>query len=392
MQINLRENTILPILMSMLLVVQQTISFTVFSFLQPLSYMALGLILLSFVFMVGLFCLRPYASLFDLSCFAFFLLLVTFTVIGAADIKNSIYQFCTLGLLFLLFNYYGHKSQLLIKSMAFAFSCCIYLNMLLMILYPNWMFMAEDTQDCFLLGGNYNQMGPRFLVAIVLCSLCTEYNWKWRINYIVIVVVSIVTLVIVNSMTSFAAIFVFVTLSLIPSLQLRKYAAVSMFVVYVLFQLFVVFSGNSLHNNELAVYIVEDLLGKDMTFTHRTDMWDQSWNYFVKSPLIGYGLLDSDWYREHMVVYGIGPHNYIYALMLYGGIVLPIVFFVCVFLAFKSVVRCFDRHAMKIILGIVTILFMMLMEVYAFFFIFLLLTLAAHYDDLKPSLNINNND
>lgn len=376
----------------MVLVVQQAVTFTVFGFLQPVSYAALGLVILSFVFMICLFCLRPFASLYDVSCYAFSLLLVSFTIINVTDIKTAIYTFCSSGLLFLLFNYYSNRIQLLIKSMAFAFSCCIYLNMLIMVLFPNWMFMAEDAFDSFLLGGNYNQMGPRFLAAIVLNSLCIEYNWKWCINYIAIIVVAVATLVLVNSMTSFAAIILYVFISLIPSLQLRKYAAVSIFIFFVLFQMFVVFSGNSLHNNELAVYIVEDVLGKDLTFTYRTYMWDQSADYFFKSPIIGYGFLNEDWYREHMVVYGVGPHNFIYAILLYGGITLLITFFTCAFFAIKSIVKSFDHNAMKVLLGTTILLFMMLMEVYQFFFIFLFLTIAYHYSELQPSYNKQEDD
>lgn len=369
----------------MVLVVQQAITFTVFGFLQPLSYLFFGIVMLSFIFMVFLFIRSPFVSLFEITSFVFFFILVTNSLIGAADVKNSFYQLCIIGLMLLLFNYYQNRVQLLIKSMAFAFSCCVYLNMLIMVLFPNWMFMAEDTFDSFLLGGNYNQMGPRFLAAIVLNSLCIEYNWKWRINYIALIVVATATLVLVNSMTSFAAIILYVFISLIPSLKLRKYAAVSIFIFFVLFQLFVVFRGTSLHNNEMAVYIIEDLLGKDITFTHRTDMWEQSLDYFFKSPFIGYGLLDGDWYKEHMVVYGLGPHNFILAIMLYGGVPLLALYLTIVFFAFRSLSACYDSNSIKVALGTATLFVMTLMEQYPFFFVFLFLTIAYHYSELQPS-------
>lgn len=373
--------------MSMLLVVQQSVTFGVFSFLQPLSYLALGLVLLSFVIMSAIFATRPYVSLYDISCFAFFLLLVIFSVINVTDIRNAIYQSCAVGLLLLLFNYYNHQTTLLLKSMTIAFSCCIYANLALMIFFPNWMFLSDNMRLSFLLGGNYNQMGARFLPALVCCSLLLKSGKLWRINYIVLTITSLMTLVFVNSMTSFASLMVFVMISLIPSLQLRKYAILSLLVVTVLFQVFVVFSGNSLHNNELAVYIIEDLLGKDITFTHRTDMWEQSIDYFIKSPIIGYGYLDHDWYREHMVTYGLGPHNLILAVMLYGGVPLLIVFITSLSLSFKSIAHHSDHYAIKIVLGLTVLLFMSLMEVYQFFFIYLLLTLAVYYNHIKCSLN-----
>lgn len=254
-----------------------------------------------------------------------------------------------------------------------------------MILFPSWMFLGENTNNSFLLGGNYNAMGSRFIAAIVCCSLCANYGKLWRINYIAVTLVSIITLILVNSMTSFASIMVYVMISLLPSLQLRKYATLSLSVVLVLFQLFVVFNGNGLHDNELAVYIVEDVLGKDITFTHRTDMWEQSLQYFVKSPIAGYGFLSYNWYVEHMVCWGIGPHNFILVILLYGGIILLSLYLFIIYYAFRSVFNHFDNQSMTLILGTVTIFFMMLMEVYPFFFVFIFLTLLYHYKELSPS-------
>lgn len=66
----------------------------------------------------------------------------------------------------------------------------------------------------------------------------------------------------------------------------------------------------------MAVYIIEDVLGKDITFTNRTQLWDAAGKKFVESPILGYGFVDKEWYLANMESFAIGPHNFIYSILL----------------------------------------------------------------------------
>ena len=371
--------------MSFLLIVQTSVSFSVFGFLLPVSYAVLLLTIMNFFIMLAIYLREPRMSYFGLAVTLYYFLLITFTFINGTDLQNAVFRAMEVWLLLLLFNYYKHQSGLLLKTIAAAYSVCIYVNLAVMIIFPNWMFAAENAYDSFLLGGNYNSMGCRFLCGIITSMLCINYSRKWLVNTIVISIVSIVTLTIVGSMTSLSSIILFLALSLIPFVKVQKAVLVGFFVSYVLFQVFVVFSGESLHQNELAVYFIEDVLGKDMTFTNRTGMWDAAGRMVAQSPVFGYGLVDKEWYLTRMSTFAIGPHNYIYAVLIYGGVTLLACFIALLVAATRRIFSFLDRSALTLLLGTTTLLFMMLMEVYPDFFLMLLLTLIFFYPELNES-------
>ena len=385
MIIDIRKLKILPIMMASVLTVQTSVSFNVFSFLRPLSYLTLGLGLLNFSLMMCLFSRRAQMSLLGGVISIYYFLLITFSIIGGTDVKSATYTGIGVWLILLLYNYYKDDCGVLLKTFALTLSICAYANLLLMVLFPSWMFAAEDSNRSFLLGGNYNSLGCRFLCGIVLSMLCIHYGKKWLINALVLSLVSLITLVMVGSMTSLSSIALFLLLCLIPSVRLKKIALVGFFTVYVLFQVFVVFGGEGLYNNELAVYFIRDVLGKDLTFTFRTSMWDAASRVVAESPIIGYGMVDNDWYVTNMSSFAIGPHNFLYAVLIYGGVSLLLVFLCTFAISLKHIVFVLDNSAMILLLGINTLLFMMLMEAYPDFFIMLLLITAYYYPSLRES-------
>lgn len=385
MQIHLKELTFMPFAMCCLLISQVSVSFSMFSILQMASYVVLGLCIVSFLIMLSLFATNPKMSHLGLGISIYYMLLITFSLLNSTDFKNAIYECVDVSLLLLLFNYYHERTGMLIKSMAFMMSVWIFINLAFMLVMPTWMFAGkDDSLGTFLLGGNYNGMGPRFLCGIVLSMLCNKYGWLWRLNTILICIVSIISLALVGSMTSLSSIILFLCICLIPSTQLKKWIIVCFFAAIILFQMIVVFSGESLHNNEFAVWFIEDVLEKDMTFTNRTGMWDSAARVVEKSPIFGYGMVDKDWYFTNMSTFAIGPHNFIYALLIYGGIILVLNYFAIFYVAIRRLLTYTERETILIFLAIATLHFMMLMEVYSTFFIFLLLTLAYHSGLREP--------
>ena len=383
MTIDLKNLKLMPSVMCMLLTFQAAVTFNAFGFLMPLSYLTLFLCIFSFLVMVGFFLRHPQITLYELTATLFCVVLIILTTLNATDIKNALYQSIDIWLLLLLFNYYHHNIKLLLESFAFAISACAYINVLMMLLFPDWIFATED--GSYLLGGNYNQMGCRFITGLILNHLCIKYRKVWIYNTIVFAVVAIFTLAFVGSMTSLSCIILFIVLCLIPSIRLKKWILGSFFVFYLLFHLFVVFSGESLHNNELAVYIVEDVLEKDITFTNRTGMWDAALRIIEKSPLVGYGFVDNDWYLANMSTFARGPHNFVLALLVYGGIFLLPLFIATAFLAIRKISDFIDHTSIKLLLGTMTFFFMMTFEVYPLFFAFFLLTLIFYYPHIQAS-------
>lgn len=383
MKIRLKELRLLPPVMCLLIVLREVVLLYVFPSLLPVYQLVLGLCFVSLFVMTFIYMRHPFMSLFEMAAFLYCFTLIGFTLLNGTDINNAIYQSVIICLLLLLFNFYEEKIPLLLKSLTFGFSVCIYANLLIILLFPEWIFATEDTFDSFLLGSNYNQMGCRFITGIMCSMLCIKYNKLWLVNTVLLFLTSMFTLGFVGSMTSLSTILLFVVLSIIPSKSVQKISFIGLFVLYLLFHFFVVFSGEGLHNNELATYIVEDVLGKDITFTGRTSMWDSALRVIGQSPIWGYGFVDKDWYLANMSTFAIGPHNFILANLIYGGIILLFIFIAMTVFALRRLQKESGRMAVILLLCIMSLFFMMTFEVYPTFFIVLLLTLANHYPKIK---------
>ena len=382
MQINLKQLKLLPFVACVLLILRTAVSFNVFAFLLPVSYAVWGGCILCFFCMLFLCSREMQITKLELSVLIYFLLLCVITLLNGTDMKGAVYNTIEVLLLLMLFNYYRHRLPFLIKTLAFIYSVVLYINLAMMIIFPTWMFHAKDVNDSFLLGGNYNAMGCRMICGIVTSVLCVKFSRLWLINTIALFIVSLLTLLLVGSMTSLSNIVIFTFLCLIPSLRLKKLALLSFFVFYLLFQFIVVFSGEGIQHNETAVYIIEEILHKDITFTNRTYLWDAAGKLFASSPLIGYGCVDNDWYLINLSSMAIGPHNFILAVLINGGLLLISAFlYICV-VVIRRVLPYFDNMACLLLMGIVTLLFMMTMEVYPTFFIIYLLTLVYFYPNL----------
>ncbi len=387
MHIYLKEIKWIPFCVCAILLVRTCVSLFLFPATQMLSYAVLGLSILSFLVLGVLYLTEKKISVLGALNILYFAILFVSTLFNGMNVLSVVYMSIEVLLPLCLFALYKDSISVIIKSCGFIYSVIIYANLAIMILFPGWMFEAIRVGDAFLLGGNYNQMGARMICAIVTSVVCVKYGKWWIVNTVVLVLVSIFTLLIVGSMTSIANILVYSLFCLIPSLKLRKMAIVALFGVFLFFQIFIVFYGEGLHHNELAVYIIEDVLGKDITFTGRTYLWDRSLTLIGESPIIGYGYVDKEWFTTYLHAKAIGPHDFILAQLLEGGVFLLGVYLVTCVVAIKRLLKYFDSSASYILMGVCVLMFIMVMEFYHVFFIMYLLSLAYYYKEIKMSYN-----
>ncbi len=387
MTIDLQNQTWLACWLSAMLVFQTAIGFTMYPALAPLVLFMRVTSILNFLLVSFLYIRKMEMNGLEMLLCFFLLFLCVFTLLSGTYLAGAIHRATEVLILCFTLSYFKEHLDAIMKSIAFAFSVCIYLNSAVMILFPDWMIAADDAFLGFLLGGNYNQMGGRMLPGIVFSCLCASRSKWWVINTIALFIVCIFTLGAVGSMTSVSALIVFALFCIIPSQKLLKIAVVGAFSLYVLFQVFVVFSGEDLHNNDLAVYLIQDVLGKDMTFTDRTTLWDIAGEYFMQSPLIGYGYVDVEWYASNFV--RKGPHNFIYSILIQGGLVLIVNLILIMYISVSKVIADVDRTSLVVIMGTVVLLIMMLMEVYPFLFLFMLLAIIYYYPEWKEQTRIS---
>lgn len=378
LKINLRKWSVIPFLMIFTVVVKICIDINVIE-MPMLSYLVLGLSLLSFFVMSAFYFRSGTISRYVAIIIIFQLAMFTSTVINGTDIKGCFYQGCLFIFIAMASDYYKNRYYLLICAFALSFSFCAYLNFYHLITHPDlWIVDELKEHQGYILGGNYNGMGCRLLCAVGTSMVCLKYSKWWIINVIPVTLISIVTLAIVRSMTSLTGILLCLLFCFIPSRKLLKTGIVALIATVILFQIFICFQGKGIEDNSFAVWFVEDVLGKDITFTHRTYMWDSASRVFVNSPIYGYGLVDADWYYSNMSSFAKGPHNFIWGILIYGGIILLAIFTYLCYMVFIKLHATKDRSTLLIYAFAAVMFFMMLMEVYPPPFIITLLTLAYY--------------
>lgn len=274
---------------------------------------------------------------------------------------------------------------MIISFFGIALSVCIYINFIHLLTHPSlWLNALNKESTGYLLGNNYNQMGCRIIICLATNALCSRFSKIYLINYILLCLVSIASLAFVGSMTSLSMVILSIAFYLTPFSRLRMLGIIIFFTIYILFQTFVVFSGKGLENNQLAVYIIEDILHKDITFTQRTQMWDSALHIITKSPIWGWGYVTLDWYKSVMSSFAAGPHNFILSIIVNGGILLLSIFILIVYKSYEVIKPYFrERTGQNLIFTTLCLYFMALMEMYPMPIMFYLLILMYYYPNFK---------
>lgn len=191
--------------------------------------------------------------------------------------------------------YWQHNYIESLKYIATVFSFLIYLNTILLLLFPDglwidteWVGRGNPTRYLF---GNYNQIGFVSLLGITTQAMYTFYSGKGRLNLYIILLLSIGSVVFVGSMTSFIGLSIFAAYILLHKHIRHPRIYVWIFtIVYLLFFFFIVWYGNSIEEIKWAAQFIEQQLSKDTTFTFRTLIWENAVYMIQKSPWIGHGI------------------------------------------------------------------------------------------------------
>ena len=385
LRINLREMTLVPFLMVFCLVISICVSLPDVG-QQGLSYVNFACFIISYLFMMIINFHTPQMTRFGFLHFLFMLILVIATILNNCEVKLAIYLCLYVWQTLMIFRFYKEHTKKIIQFFAIALSFCVYISLLQLITHPTlWMLATEKEGVGYLLGNNYNQIGCRLIIALCTNALCIKYHKIWLVNFILTSAISIASLFMVGSMTSLSMIILFIAFTVIPFSKLRFCGIYCIFIAFILFQVFVVFNGRGLENNDIARYFIEEVLHKDMTFTHRTYLWDAAMNIIPKSPVFGYGLVDGNWFKAHMTSIALGPHNFILAILINGGLLMLILYILICYNAFKSIkLYIHDSSAQILIFSIGCLWIMSLMEMYPYPIMLYPLALAYYY---KYTLN-----
>ena len=385
MKIDTKSMYVLPMVMMIVFAMHTSISFNAIES-STASYLSLAMTLMSFV--VALTLIIRAGNISRLSLFAAFFLFLVETVSLATDVawKDWLYTIVDVSLLMFMFHFYRDNLHPLLTGLVIGFSICIYAQMFQCITNPDmWLIIGEKTNVGYLLGGNYNSIGCRVLVALTTGILSLKMSKWWWINLVPLIVSGVAILFMVQSMTSVTCILLLILLCMLPNKNFQRLACFSMLAIAVLFEVFVCFQGKGFENNDLARWFLIDVLGKDMTFTRRTNMWDAALRVIGESPIWGYGNVDEKWFISNMSSQAVGSHNFILGVLINGGIIGLGIYLYIFFIALRKLIAYNDFFSSVIFIGIASLSIMMLMEYYPVQFPFYLFTLAYYYEQIAKA-------
>lgn len=218
------------------------------------------------------------------------------TVLNHGSLNNAFTSVIGLMYVALLINWSVEKYQTesLIRNMMLHLELCTYINFITLLLKPDGFFSRTidgygGTKEWFLGSDHYFVVWaiPAFLIAWIF----KEYTGEKKRSYLLIIITA-VTQVIRGSSTGIVGIVIFFIWMLLPFIRKIMTPFRCVVVATILF-----FSIVYLQNSDFLAPIVVGVLGKDMTFTNRLEIWDNAVKAIMAKPFIGHGML----YNEQVV-------------------------------------------------------------------------------------------
>ena len=277
--------------------------------------------------------------------------------------------------------YWTQDMRSSLKGLVYIFSALVYINAVLLILYPeglwedpNWVDRGNPTRYLF---GNQNQTGFVCFLAIATQCIYTFAYKKGYFNLILLTIISLVSVLFLGSMTS--AIGIFLMMAYMLCNRLFKYPKgwlIAFAVIYTLLFTFIVWYGNDIEQIKWATAFVEDTLSKDTTFSKRTVIWANAVDWIKESPLVGYGIQNAEWNDDHLE--GSGAHNLVVMLLLNGGFVFCLSFLYIVIYAVREALTVHSKATTAAVMSLCVLLVMAFFETYSIIYFFLYLQIIYY--------------
>lgn len=277
--------------------------------------------------------------------------------------------------------YWTQDMRSSLKGLIYIFSALVYINAVLLILYPeglwedpNWVDRGNPTRYLF---GNQNQTGFVCFLAIATQCIYTFAYKKGYFNLILLTIISLVSVLFLGSMTS--AIGIFLMMAYMLCNRLFKYPKgwlIAFAVIYTLTFTFIVWYGNDIEQIKWATAFIEDTLSKDTTFSKRTVIWANAVDWIKESPLVGYGIQNAEWNDDHLE--GSGAHNLLVMLLLNGGFVFCLSFLYIIIYAVREALTVHSKATTAAVMSLCVLLVMAFFETYSIIYFFLYLQIIYY--------------
>lgn len=278
----------------------------------------------------------------------------------------------------------------LLDGASFTLGLFVLINFATIILFPQGMYEFNTfTQNYFL--GYRNNSIMLFFPAIIFSIVRSlrKYN-KLTLSSFVITAVSFATVILAFSATSVIGMTVF-TLFLLLAL-INKMPNFLNIITYLAINIAYFFGVIILRLQEAFAFIIVDMLGRDLTFTGRTKIWDSALAAFAKSPVFGVGEIENQASRD--LIGATHAHNYYLDLLYKSGLPGFLIFFAILIICGMALYRNRKNGKIPFVVSGAICAFMIMLQseaYYNIYYFFSILTLAAFIPYALPKKDEDGN-
>lgn len=216
------------------------------------------------------------------------------------------------------------KKNIIKNDYSYLMALYIIHNLLLLLNLPSLITQLSVTgyNRMFFLGGKN--------ALTLFCIMTIFYNYiiyyllhkKVKIKYIFFILLSIITVILGGSSTGLVIMLAMILVILFN--KKVKFNSLLLYSVYII-AFFVLMNSNIIEKIPFLYHFITEILGKDITFTYRTVIWQHSLNY-ISQNIWGYGIGNSILLRDLYYLNINECHNMIIQLLFDGGIILLTLF------------------------------------------------------------------
>lgn len=278
----------------------------------------------------------------------------------------------------------------LLDGASFTLGLFVLINFATILLFPQGMYEFNTfTQNYFL--GYRNNSIMLFFPAIIFSIVRSlrKYN-KLTLSSFVITAVSFATVILAFSATSVIGMTVF-TLFLLLAL-INKMPNFLNIITYLAINIAYFFGVIILRLQEAFAFIIVDMLGRDLTFTGRTKIWDSALAAFAKSPVFGVGEIENQASRD--LIGATHAHNYYLDLLYKSGLPGFLIFFAILIICGMALYRNRKNGKIPFVVSGAICAFMIMLQseaYYNIYYFFSILTLAAFIPYALPKKDEDGN-
>ena len=309
-------------------------------------------------------------------------------------IKNTF----ALGLYFyLIYTSYDYKD--LLKGLQLFYLLILWLNLITYFLIPEIGVYTLSYKGIPLLKGILTNRNSVILYTLPLITIngLLKDDFRRRVSYLIVNFISIIITLLTGSDTAVAVMLFYIVMKIIYK---NRTININIYISSILIVFLAILLTN-IEDNFLS-YIINNILGSDLTLSGRTVVWDKVINLIPKAFIFGYGLgsfqiAESLFYKNATNGMPLNdPFNGILNIIFFNGVIGLILFFVIIKKALKRLnyIQKNDKRIISLILFFLSMFLISISEsIFQFtsftFWIFIILVYTYKTDGLLETWGVD---